>query len=538
MGPGGHTCGDRSHRRFAVEREGIGDEAATRTEPRARNVTRPLPRRAGHRVTLASGMVHGGASGDLARDPLVGQVLSQRYRILAKLGEGAMAAVYLAEHTGVGATIVLKVLLPELASEPQAVDSFLREARIASEIHHDNVIDIFYSGRSPEGHVFLAMEYVDGATLFDVLEKDGPLPWARAKPILSQIAGALAAAHKHGVVHRDVKPENVLVGKADATPQAPGGPVEVVKVVDFGIANTRGDGDSGVCGTPAFMPPEQAQGLPPDARDDVYAFGCLMYQVLTGDVPFRDADMAKVLLMHLRDPPVPPRQKRPDLEIPAAAQAIVMRALEKSRADRWQDMGEVQKMLEEVAVEEPEPPAEALAPSRLAAAAAQEPGKRPPRIIMPKEQGPVRSRLPVIVGATLVLAASAFAFFRYAALHAPGRIEIVTEPAEAEIYIDGQKMADRSPMFLDASPGSYTVLVRSAGYEPLTRVLEMKPRAAERVPMVLTALPGYKPPPPTPRARPGAAAEATPRRRAAPKAEVNGVTFIDFKKAAAEQKQR
>src|SRR3954454_19092368 len=154
-------------------------------------------------------MVHGGASG-LARDPLVGQVLSQRYRILARLGEGAMAAVYLAEHTGVGATIVLKVLLPELANEPQVVESFLREARIASEIHHDNVIDIFYSGRSPEGQVFLAMEYLQGTTLFELLECSGPMDWGRPQPILIQIAEALAAAHAKGVVHRDVKPENVV----------------------------------------------------------------------------------------------------------------------------------------------------------------------------------------------------------------------------------------------------------------------------------------------------------------------------------------
>jgi len=265
----------------------------------------------------------------VAQDPLVGQVLSGRYRILAKLGEGAMASVYLAEHTGVGATIVLKVLLPELASEPQVVESFLREARIAAEIRHDNVIDIFYSGRSPEGFVFLAMEYVKGATLYDVLEKEGPMPWERAKPLLGQIAGALAAAHAIGVVHRDVKPENVLVVRKEE----PTGAVESVKVVDFGIANARGDigGAEGVCGTPEFMPPEQAQGQPPDARDDVYAFGCLMYQVLTGDVPFRGEDVPRVLLMHLRDPVQPPRQRRPDLAIPAGAQEIVMRALEKKR---------------------------------------------------------------------------------------------------------------------------------------------------------------------------------------------------------------
>src|SRR5262249_3772649 len=138
-------------------------------------------------------------------------------------------------------------------------------------------------------------------TLFDILQREGPMPWARAKPVFVQIASALSMAHVIGVVHRDVKPENVLVGHQDG----PGGPAEFVKVADFGIANARGGalgGAGGVCGTPEFMPPEQAQGQAPDARDDVYAFGCLMYQVLTGDVPFRGEDVPKVLLMHLREP--------------------------------------------------------------------------------------------------------------------------------------------------------------------------------------------------------------------------------------------
>src|SRR3954469_17059382 len=145
---------------------------------------------------------------DSLTDPLVGKVLSHRYKILKKLGEGAMAAVYLAEHSGVGSNIVLKVLLPDLADNANAVERFLQEARIAAEIHHDNVIDIFYSGRSPEGQVFLAMEYLQGTTLFELLDRDGPMRWGRAHPILKQIAEGLHAAHGKGVVHRDVKPEN------------------------------------------------------------------------------------------------------------------------------------------------------------------------------------------------------------------------------------------------------------------------------------------------------------------------------------------
>jgi tRNA A-37 threonylcarbamoyl transferase component Bud32 len=495
-----------------------------------------------HRVTLAVPMVHERPSG-LAQDPLVGQVLSQRYRILAKLGEGAMAAVYVAEHTGVGATIVLKVLLPELASEAPVVESFLREARIAAEIHHDNVIDIFYSGRSPEGHVFLAMEYVKGSTLYDVLDKGGPLPWPRAQPLLMQIAGALAAAHKQGVVHRDVKPENVLVGQRPAPDGA--GTVEYVKVVDFGIANARGDigGAEGVCGTPEFMPPEQAQGQPPDGRDDVYAFGCLAYQVLTGDVPFRDGDVARVLLMHLRDPPVPPRQRRPDLDIPSGAQAVVMRALEKKREDRWQSMDDLLQALEAV-VHEPEPTEaelEARAARSLSRLAPVEPAAEAaprPRIVMPKEHGPVRSRLPLILGGLVVLGGAAGLFVRHAIQHAPGRMEIVTEPSEAEIFIDGQKMADRSPLFLDASPGQYRVIVRSPGFETLVNELTMAPNANERVTLRLTALEVPKPPPPPPRRAAPAPAAADARRRQGALPAVNGVTFIDFKKAAAEQRGR
>jgi tRNA A-37 threonylcarbamoyl transferase component Bud32 len=479
-----------------------------------------------------------------SRVPLIGQVLSGRYRILAKLGEGAMAAVYLAEHTAVGKTIVLKVLLPDLASQPEFVEGFLREARIAAEIRDDHVIDIFYSGRSPEGYVYLAMEHVDGKTLFDVLAEDGPLPWPRARPLLVQIAGALAAAHAQGVVHRDVKPENVLVGK-------PGTADESCKVVDFGIANAHGDahvgGESSVAGTPEFMSPEQAQGRSPDPRDDVYAFGCLMYQVLTGDVPFRDEDMARLLLMHLRDPVQPPRQRRPDLEIPGAAQDIVLRALEKTREARWQSMAEVRDKLggvEALPAPAAEVPATALALSPSiaprfdvpAATQAAAPSAQAPRPRLRIQEEKPRSKLPLVLGGIVVLLACGGAYLRYALLQAPGRIEIVTAPPEAEIYVDGQKMTDRSPMFLDASPGTYKVVVRSPGYETLTTTVVMKARANDTVPINLVPLPA-PPRPDTP--PPRRTASAAPRKKAPPAApQVNGVTFIDFKKAAAQQNAR
>jgi hypothetical protein len=271
-----------------------------------------------------------------------------------------------------------------------------------------------------------------------------------------------------------------------------------------------------------------------------------MYQVLTGQVPFRDIDMPRVLLMHLRDPVVPPREQRPDLAIPAAAQDIVMRALEKKRADRWQDMGEVERLILQIEVgpgdapreAPPAPPPEVPAPSpRTATPARFQMAVTPPpsepapqRLVVPPPPRRRRKRLPALLAGVLVVGACVFAFVRHALLNADGRLELVTEPPDAEIFVDGQKMADRSPMFLDASPGKYTVVVRSPGYETLTRVLEMKPGAAEQIPLVLTALPVPKPPP-----RPRQAAEPAKRRAAPPP--VSGVTFIDFKKAAAEQKQ-
>src|SRR4051812_1988977 len=142
-------------------------------------------------------------------DPLIGRVVSDRYRIVRKLGEGGVGGVYFAEHLLVNRKIALKVLLPDL-SRPQLVDRFLEEARTVARIGHENVIDIFYGGRSPDGFVFLAMEYLDGTDLAEALAK-GPMPWERTRAILLQIAAALGAVHQHGIIHRDIKPGNVFL---------------------------------------------------------------------------------------------------------------------------------------------------------------------------------------------------------------------------------------------------------------------------------------------------------------------------------------
>ncbi len=416
---------------------------------------------------------------DALTDPLVGKVLSHRYKILRKIGEGAMAAVYLAEHSGVGSNIVLKVLLPDLADNQNAVDRFLQEAKIAADIHHDNVVDIFYSGRSPEGQVFLAMEYLQGSSLLALIDDEGPMPWARAKPIFLQICAALSAAHARGVVHRDVKPENVLVVQR---PSPDGGLMDFVKVVDFGIANVGGQlGGQGVCGTPEYMPPEQARALPPDPRDDVYAFGCLMYHVLTGTVPFTAATIQQVLIMHMRQPVEPPRGRRPDLDIPTGAQAVVMRALAKRREDRHQSMKEVADAIEGVRLVR-----RMTAPIRPLADLPSGPSSsKPDRVIFPTTEAPKRTKLRLFLAALIVLAFSTAAWLRSHPPDPPGRIEVFTGPDDAEIFVDGKKLADRSPLILEAMPGLYTVVARREGYEARSRVFTLPSGTAARVTLTL-----------------------------------------------------
>ncbi len=267
-------------------------------------------------------------------------VVSDRYRIMRKIGEGGMGAVYQAEHALIEKRIALKILFQDLTRRPDLVARFLQEAKSASRIGQENVIDISDFGQTADGLVYIAMEFLDGQDLGRLLKTERSMPWLRARPILMQITKALRAAHGHGIIHRDMKPENVYLISRE-------GRADFVKVLDFGIAKVvsadEADGprltQTGmIFGTPEYMSPEQAQGHPPDHRLDVYAVGCIMYQMLTGSVPFTADSFMGILTKHLVEAPVPPRQRRPDLDIPADVEAVCLRALEKDREKRWPDM--------------------------------------------------------------------------------------------------------------------------------------------------------------------------------------------------------
>jgi serine/threonine-protein kinase len=282
----------------------------------------------------------GDASPPAPDDPLIGTVVSDRYRIIRKVGEGGMGAVYQAEHALIEKRIALKILFADLTRRADLVMRFLQEAKSASRIVHENVIDISDFGQSPDGLVYIAMELLEGQDLGKTLKAEKSIPWPRARPILMQIAKGLRAAHARGVIHRDMKPENVYLVQKE-------GKVDFVKVLDFGIAKVvSADDNDGprltqtgmIFGTPEYMSPEQAQGHPPDHRVDVYAVGCIMYHMLTGAVPFTADSFMGILTKHLLEPVVPPRKRRPDLDIPADVEAVCLRAMEKERDKRWPDM--------------------------------------------------------------------------------------------------------------------------------------------------------------------------------------------------------
>jgi eukaryotic-like serine/threonine-protein kinase len=280
-------------------------------------------------------------------DPLIGKVLSERYRIVRKIGEGGMGAVYQAEHALIEKKIALKILFQDLTRRPDLIARFLQEAKSASRIGHENVIDITDFGQSPEGLVFIAMEYLDGQDLGRTLKKTGALDWARSRPILMQIAKGLRAAHGNGIIHRDMKPENVYLIQREGRP-------DFVKVLDFGIAKIVNPDESGgpaltqtgmIFGTPEYMSPEQAQGSTPDHRVDVYAVGCIMYHMLTGQVPFTADNFMGILTKHLLEAPIPPRKRRPDLDIMPDVEAICLKAMEKERDKRYADMDALYRAL-------------------------------------------------------------------------------------------------------------------------------------------------------------------------------------------------
>jgi serine/threonine protein kinase len=283
-----------------------------------------------------------------------GTMVRGKYRILAKVGQGGMATVYKAEHTRFKELRALKIMNAELAHDANFAKRFTREAILTRKLQHPNAVRVDDIDEAEDGRPFMVMEYIEGQSLKEVIQREAPMPVGRVCSIVIQVAAALEAAHQLGIVHRDIKPANIvlLAGTATGsanhlTAQSPDHPI--AKVLDFGIAKTREARadqtqslstltDTGhVIGTPAYMSPEQARGMKGDqldGRSDLYSLGIVMYQMLAGGLPFKADTSMDWILAHIQTPPKPLWETRQGLELPPAVVSAVMRCLEKDRQAR------------------------------------------------------------------------------------------------------------------------------------------------------------------------------------------------------------
>ncbi len=272
-----------------------------------------------------------GAQLEEAPDPLVGRTIGGRYLVCELIGTGGMGTVYRGRHQLVGRDVALKFLAPRYANDAAARERFLREARAANRIDHEHIIDITDFGETSDKLVFLVMEYLEGEPLSDIIER-GALEPRRALTIAWQLATALARAHELDVIHRDIKPDNIFVL------QRRGG--DFVKLLDFGLARVIGEhrltATGKVFGTPEYLSPEQARGEPLSGHADQYALGCVVYEMLTGELPF-DGPSPDVIIKHLHDVPVPPSRRIAGLPLAHEVDALVMRMLAKQARGRFSD---------------------------------------------------------------------------------------------------------------------------------------------------------------------------------------------------------
>ncbi|WP_433857158.1 protein kinase domain-containing protein [Streptomyces kronopolitis] len=351
------------------------------------------------------------------------RILGQRYELVEQLGHGGMGTVHRALDHRLRRTVAVKTLSAELALQPEFLSRFRREAHAAAALNHPGVATVHDAGEDASGGVaepYLVMEYVEGTTLSHVL-KGGALPPERAVDVVGQVLEALEHSHRHAIVHRDIKPANVMLAGTGR-----------VKVVDFGIAKalsevaTRLTGTGVAVGTPAYLAPEQIKGGDTDHRTDLYAVGCLLYELLTGRPPYTGDSPFSVMHQHLTADPVPPSRLRPDL--PPALDAVIVQALHKDRKNRFADAAAMRTALTAAARVTPPPPVPTPTALDPRAAAVPAPGtpappqdavpaprsarRRPARVVFrPTAEGAVAllgCLLSLVISRTDVIEGSAF----------------------------------------------------------------------------------------------------------------------------------
>jgi eukaryotic-like serine/threonine-protein kinase len=267
-----------------------------------------------------------------AQASYIGKEIAGQFRILQRIGSGGMGAVYKAEQPEMNRFVAIKILHPKYVSRPDLVSRFRREARAMSHLSHPNTARVYMYGQLEDGACYIVMEYLEGKNLAQITRAEGMLRSARAVNIMVQVCGALEEAHRQGMVHRDLKPENIFL-------TSQGGIADFPKVLDFGLAKvTQREMRPGsliltqegmVFGTPEFMSPEQARGQQLDARSDIYSLGCILYEMLTGKLPFDAAQPMDYLALQIRGTPIPLGERIPNLRMPPGLEAVVMKTIEK-----------------------------------------------------------------------------------------------------------------------------------------------------------------------------------------------------------------
>jgi serine/threonine protein kinase/tetratricopeptide (TPR) repeat protein len=304
--------------------------------------------------------------GSTGTDKFIGKTLPGGNHILDLISVGGMGRVYRAQQSALGRTVAVKIIHPHLLADENSALRFMTEARAASQLNHPNSVSVFDFGRTDDGQPYLVMEFLRGKDLARIAYEEGPLPFPRVVDVLRQVLAALSEAHDLGIVHRDLKPENVIL-----EPLRRGG--DFVKVVDFGLAKLKADAQAPsvtspgiVCGTPDYMAPEQGRGDAIDGRSDLYSVGVILFQLLTGRLPYEADSPTQVVMMHLTIPVPDPRQVAPERTIPDPLVNIVFRAMSKDSRDRYQDASEFSEALRQaLTVIESQPPSTAAWENRL-----------------------------------------------------------------------------------------------------------------------------------------------------------------------------
>ena len=405
------------------------------------------------------------------------QVFTGRYQIVRHLARGGMAEVYLARDLLLDRQVALKVLFPEFSTDPSFVERFRREARAAANLNHPNIVSVYDWGEEG-GTYFIVMEYIEGPTLRDVIRGEGPLFPNRAAEIGAEIAAALEFAHRRGVIHRDVKPGNVLISG-------------IVKVADFGIARAGDPQESltqtgAVMGTASYFSPEQAQGLPIDNRSDVYSLGVVLYEMVAGRPPFVGDSPVSIAYQHVRENPLPPSRHNPD--VPPALDAVVMKAMAKDRTNRYPSANDLRNDLLRFSHGQPvaaEPFVAADDATRaVAATAVQNPvdgtrvmGRVATAPVVVEEEEPPRKRTGAYFVVLLVLlgllAVLLVVFARQLGLGG------ATEVAVPNVL--GRTEADAVRIITDAGLKANTVIVNDDNPDTLNKVIAQDPTTGEEL---------------------------------------------------------